>query len=46
MRRYTVSIGDRAFTIDVQETAADRFRVSVDGQTFEATLHSDRPAGA
>jgi biotin carboxyl carrier protein len=48
MRRYTVSIGDRAFTIDVQETAADRFRVSVDGMTFEATLRGDEdlPGGA
>lgn len=42
MRRYTVSIDDRAFTIDVVETAADRFEVSVDGRTFEATLHSDQ----
>jgi biotin carboxyl carrier protein len=28
--------------IDVIETAADRFEVSVDGQTFEATLHGDQ----
>lgn len=41
MRRYTVSIDDRSFVIDVVETAADRFDVSVDGQTFEATLHGD-----
>jgi biotin carboxyl carrier protein len=41
MRRYTVSIDDRSFVIDVVETAADRFEVSVDGQTFEATLHGD-----
>jgi len=41
MRRYTVSIDDRSFTIDVVETAADRFEVSVDGRVFEATLHGD-----
>ena len=41
LRRYTVSIDDRSFVIDVVETAADRFEVSVDGQTFEATLHGD-----
>ena len=41
MRRYTVSIDDRSFVIDVLETAADRFEVSVDGQTFEATLLGD-----
>jgi len=42
MRRYTVSVDERSFTIDVIETAADRFEVSVDGRTFEATLHDDR----
>jgi biotin carboxyl carrier protein len=41
MRRYTVSIDDRSFVIDVLETASDRFEVSVDGQTFEATLRGD-----
>jgi biotin carboxyl carrier protein len=48
IRRYTVSIDDRVFTIDVRETAADRFEVSVDGRTFEATLHGDHdlPGGS
>jgi len=48
MRRYTVSIDDRSFTIDVVETAADTFEVSVEGQVFEATLRGDRdlPGGA
>lgn len=41
MRRYTVSIDDRSFVIDVVETAANRFDVSVDGQAFEATLLGD-----
>jgi biotin carboxyl carrier protein len=38
LRRYTVSIDDHSFTVDVLETAADRFEVSVDGRAFEATL--------
>jgi len=41
MRRYSVSIDNRSFTIDVIETAADRFVVSVGDQTFEATLDAD-----
>ena len=41
MRRYTLTIGDRTFTIDVEETAADRFEVSVDGRRFEASLQGD-----
>jgi biotin carboxyl carrier protein len=41
MRRYTVAIDDRAFTIDVQETSSDSFEVTVDGLTFEATLRGD-----
>jgi glutaconyl-CoA/methylmalonyl-CoA decarboxylase subunit gamma len=48
LRRYTVSIGDRSFTIDVLETAADRFEVSVEGDVFEATLvaEGDLPGAA
>ena len=41
-RRYTVSIGGRSYAIDVRETASDRFEVSVDGRTFEATLEGER----
>ena len=41
MRRYTVSIDDRSFTIDVVETASDRFEVTVGDRTFEATLDAD-----
>jgi biotin carboxyl carrier protein len=40
-RRYTVSIGGRSYAIDVRETASDRFEVSVDGRTFEATLEGE-----
>ena len=48
LRRYSVAIDDRTFTIDVRETAADRFEVAVDGRRFEATLLGDRdlPGGA
>lgn len=41
MRRYTVSVDGRSFTIDVTETAADRFEVSVGERTFAATLEAD-----
>ena len=41
MRRYTVAVDGTPFTIDVIETASDRFEVTVGDQTFEATLESD-----
>ncbi len=41
MRRYTVSVDGTPFTIDVEETAADRFAVTVGDQVFEATLEAD-----
>lgn len=41
MRRYTVSIDDQSYTIDVHQTAADRFEVSVGDRTFEATLEGE-----
>lgn len=41
MRRYTVAIDDRPFTIDIRETAADRFEVTVDGRTYGARLVGD-----
>ncbi len=41
MRRYTVSVDGTPYTIDVEETAADRFEVTVGGQTFEAALEAD-----
>ncbi len=42
MRRYTVAVDGTPFTLDVIETAADRFEVTVGDQTFEATLESDQ----
>lgn len=41
MRRYTVTVDGTAYTIDVEETAADRFEVTVEGRTFEAALELD-----
>jgi glutaconyl-CoA decarboxylase len=41
VRRYTVSVDGTPFTIDVEETAADRFEVRVGDQVFEAALETD-----
>lgn len=38
MRRYRVTVDGVPFTLDVEETAADCFSVSVGGQVFEARL--------
>jgi len=38
MHRYSISVDGRRFTVDVQDTAADRFAVSVDGQSFDVSL--------
>ncbi len=40
MRRYTVTVDGTPFTLDVEETAADRFTVTVGGHTFAATLEA------
>lgn len=41
MRRYTVVIDSERFTIDVEETASDRFLVTVGDRTFAAMLEAD-----
>ena len=41
MRRYTVTIDDRTWTIDVHQVAADRFQVSVGDATFEALINQE-----
>ena len=46
MRRYTVSVDGTAYTIDVEETAADRFEVTVEDRTFEAALEPTRTCPA
>jgi biotin carboxyl carrier protein len=40
VRRYTVTVDGTEFTIDVEETAADRFLVTIGDRTFEAALAS------
>jgi biotin carboxyl carrier protein len=40
-RRYTLDIEGRTFTIDVEETDIDRFRVVVGEQTYEVRLSGD-----
>jgi biotin carboxyl carrier protein len=41
MRRYTLDISGRTFSIDVQELAADRFEVVVGDETYDVTLAGD-----
>jgi glutaconyl-CoA/methylmalonyl-CoA decarboxylase subunit gamma len=41
MRRYTVTVDDRTWTIDVHQVAADRFQVTVGDATFEATIEEE-----
>jgi glutaconyl-CoA/methylmalonyl-CoA decarboxylase subunit gamma len=41
MRRYSVVVDGRTFTIDVEETAADRFEVYVGSLRFEASLDAE-----
>lgn len=40
MRRYTLQVGDRTVVVDVAEQGAERFRVTVNGQTYEVALRS------
>jgi biotin carboxyl carrier protein len=41
MRRYRLDIRGKAFVIDVEELAADRFEVVVGEQSYEVTLSGD-----
>lgn len=38
MRRYTIVVNGKQLSLDVQELAADRFRVTVDGREAEVQL--------
>jgi len=40
VRRYTIEVDGRPFVVDVEDEAADRFYVEVDGQAFDVTLGS------
>jgi biotin carboxyl carrier protein len=41
MRRYTLHVGDREFTVDVEDLAADRFAVQVGEASYEVRLTGD-----
>ncbi len=41
MRRYTLGVQDREFTIDIVELSANRFAVTVDGEPYEVALTGD-----
>lgn len=38
MRRYRLTIAGRPFVVDVDELAADRFQVTLDGQAYEVSI--------
>ncbi|MCM2255989.1 MAG: biotin/lipoyl-binding protein [Vicinamibacteria bacterium] len=42
MRRYTIEVGGKVHTVDVQETAADRFQVHIGGRALEVRLAAAR----
>ena len=41
MRRYTIKVREREFSIDVQELSADRFEVMVGDESYDVTLSGD-----
>jgi glutaconyl-CoA/methylmalonyl-CoA decarboxylase subunit gamma len=41
MRRYTIVVNGREFTLDVRELAADRFQVQMAGQEMEVLVSED-----
>ena len=41
MRRYTLTVDDREFVVDIDDLAADRFAVQVGEQSYEVTLAAD-----
>ena len=41
MRRYTLEIRGREFVVDIEEEAADRFAVTVGGESYVVTLTGD-----
>ena len=47
MRRYTLTISNREFVVDVQEIDADNFEVVVGGETYQVNLtNEENLAGA
>jgi biotin carboxyl carrier protein len=45
MHRYAIEIDGHRFTVDVQDTSADRFDVTVDGRAFTVALSSSEDLG-
>jgi biotin carboxyl carrier protein len=45
MHRYTIEIDGRRFTVDVQDTATDRFEVTVDGKAYAVSLGGSEDLG-
>jgi len=46
MRRYQLKVGEREFSIDVQELAADRYTVAVGGESYDVTLADEEGSSA
>lgn len=42
MRRYRLEIGGSEYLLDVQELRSDRYRVQVEGQSYEVRLADDQ----
>jgi biotin carboxyl carrier protein len=40
MRRYTVTVDGTPFTMDIEETAADRFTITIGERSFDAQLEA------
>ena len=45
MHRYAIEIDGRRFTVDVQDTATDRFDVTVDGKAYAVSLGGSEDLG-
>jgi biotin carboxyl carrier protein len=45
MRRYTIEVDGHGFVVDVEELAAERFQVVVDGQAFDVALAAIEDVG-
>ncbi len=46
MRRYTITIGDKVFEVDILAVGQNQARVQVGGRTLEVTFHSQAGAPA
>jgi biotin carboxyl carrier protein len=46
MRRYTVEVNGKEYLIDIQELAADRFQVRLNGKQYEVRMAADEDVAA